>query len=71
MPLTADKSTVTAVIPLEMKEKLRSIAKLRRWSLSQAVGALIEDSFEEWVAGLGITLEPAKPKTQRKRKSTP
>lgn len=69
MPLGDDKSTVTAVIPVEMKDKLKAIAKIRRWSLSQTVGALIEDSFEEWVAGLGINLE-AKTKTSRKRKPT-
>jgi hypothetical protein len=58
MPLGDDKTTVTAVISNELKQKLKTIAKARRWSLSQATGALIEDCLEDWMKGLGI--EPDK-----------
>ncbi len=68
MPLGDDKSTVTAVISTEVKEKLKDIARLRRWTLSQAVGALIEDNMDRWVEELGLTLEPAN-KSKKKSKS--
>lgn len=57
MPLGDDKTTVTAVVPANLKEKLKQIAKIRRWTLSQAVGALIEDCIDDWVSELGITEE--------------
>jgi hypothetical protein len=68
MPLGDDKTTVTAVISTEVKEKLKDIARLRRWTLSQAVGALIEDNMDRWVEELGLTLEPAN-KSKKKSKS--
>lgn len=67
MPLGDDKTTVTAVVSTDLKEKLKSIAKLRRWTLSQAVSALIEDCIEDWVSDLGIDLDST---PNPKRKST-
>lgn len=57
MPLGDDKTTVTAVVSTELKEKLKLIAKARRWTLSQAVSALIEDSIDDWVKDLGIDID--------------
>jgi predicted DNA-binding protein len=63
MPLGDDKTTVTAVISTELKERLKAIAKVRRWTLSQAVSALIDDSIDKWVKDLGIEVEsPPTPK---------
>jgi hypothetical protein len=70
MPLGDDKTTVTAVVSSGLKEKLKQIAKLRRWTLSQAVGALIEDSIDQWQKELGID-EPAPSPKQRPPKSVP
>jgi len=62
MPLSDDKTTVTAVIPTEIKDRLKQIAKLRRWTLSQAVGALIEDCLEKWEEDLGVLKPTRSPK---------
>jgi predicted transcriptional regulator len=69
MPLGDDKTTVTAVISSELKDRLKHIAKLRRWTLSQAVGALIEDSLEKWVDDLGIVESANKSPKKRSSKS--
>lgn len=69
MPLNDDKSTVAAVVPTELKTKLKEIARLRRWTLSQTVGALIEENFDNWVKTLGIELKQEK--TAKSRKSKP
>jgi hypothetical protein len=68
MPLGDDKTTVTAVISTELKEKLKHVAKLRRWTLSQAVGALIEDNMDKWIDELGVSLEPV-PTPKKRTKS--
>jgi hypothetical protein len=68
MPLGEDKSTVTVVVSTELKEKIKKIAKIRRWTISQAVGALIEDSFDKWTTDLGIELKPVKTTKPRKPK---
>lgn len=73
MPLGDDKTTITAVIPGNLKEKLRMIAKVRRWTLSQAIGALIEDSIDRWVDDLGVSIESEnsqKPTKTRKKPSS-
>jgi hypothetical protein len=70
MPLGDDKATVTAVVSTEIKDRLKEIAKLRRWSLSQAVGALISDCMERWEKELGIDSPSPTPK-RKKTKSVP
>jgi len=66
MPLGDDKTTVTAVVSTELKERLKEIAKVRRWTLSQAVSALIDDCIDNWVVELGIDATPAPSKKKSK-----
>lgn len=68
MPLGDDKTTVTAVVSAELKDRLKVIAKHRRWTLSQTVGALIEECIDRWTDELGITAKTT-PKNQRSPKS--
>ena len=67
MSLGDDKTTVTAVVKTELKERLKNIAKARRWTLSQAVGALIEDCIDDWTKELGVEVSDT---TTPKRKRT-
>ncbi len=60
MSLGDDKTTVTAVVTTELKERLKKIAKSRRWSLSQAVSALIDDCIDDWEKGIGVDTTPTK-----------
>lgn len=47
MPKSPDKSNVTAVIPIELKERLKEYARTRKWSLSTAMVTLIEQGLEQ------------------------
>lgn len=47
MPKSEGKAHVTAVIPLDLKEKLKEYAKARKWSLSTAMITLIEQGLEQ------------------------
>lgn len=68
MPVGDDKTTVAAVISIDLKNRLKDIAKHRRWSLSQATGALIEDCLDHWEKSLGIEPEKSSiPKTSKKK----
>jgi len=69
MSLGDDKTTVTAVIPVQLKQQLKKIAAKRRWSLSQTVGALIEDSIDQWTTTLGINIEDNPSPRKRRPKS--
>lgn len=50
MPTGKDSVQVAVIISKDLKEKLKEFAKSRRWSLSQAGAALIEEGIER--AGL-------------------
>jgi hypothetical protein len=47
MPTGKDSIQVTLVMSKELKEKLRKFAKSKRWSMSQAGVALIEEGLDE------------------------
>jgi hypothetical protein len=46
MPKAEGKANVTAVVPVELKEKLRKYAEARKWSLSTAMVTLIEEGLD-------------------------
>ena len=71
MSLGDDKTTVTAVLQTELKERLKKIAKARRWTLSQAVGALIEDCIDDWVKELGVEITDTTTPKRKRTRSTP
>lgn len=47
MPTGKDSIQVTLVMTKDLKEKLRKFAKSKRWSMSQAGVALIEEGLEQ------------------------
>jgi hypothetical protein len=46
MPKAEGKANVTAVIPIELKEKLKKYADSKRWSMSTAMVTLLEEGLE-------------------------
>jgi hypothetical protein len=46
MPKAEDKANVTAVIPIELKERLKKYADSKRWSMSTAMVTLIEEGLD-------------------------
>lgn len=50
MPRGKDSDSVTAVVSKELKERLRKYAEIKRWSMSQAAGVLIEEGLNRFEA---------------------
>lgn len=69
MATSDGRVTLSAAVPVEMKERLQKIAAERRWTLSQAVLAFLEDKLSDWETELGINTQPSPPTTEKKRKS--
>ena len=65
MPVSDGKVTLSAAVPVEMKERIQRIASEKRWSLSQTLVVFIEDCLDEWEQNLVDTPAPTskKPKT--------
>lgn len=47
MPKVEGKANVTAVIPTELKEKLKKYADKKRWSMSTAMVTFIENGLAQ------------------------
>lgn len=59
--------TVGASVTSEMKERIKTVAKSKYWSVGQTLGLFIERYWEEWEKELGIESKSAK--TAKSRKS--
>lgn len=47
-------TTITIAVTPEFKSEIRAVAKAKRWSVSQTLGILIEENWEDWVEEQGI-----------------
>jgi predicted DNA-binding protein len=65
MPTSPDKATVSAVIPLEIKERLKVIAKAKRWSISQTAGLILEECISKYEDGLKKKREKSPSKSSK------
>jgi len=50
MPRGKDSDSITAVVSKELKERLKKYAEIKRWSMSQAAGVLIEEGLKQFEA---------------------
>jgi hypothetical protein len=50
MPRGKDSDSITAVVSKELKERLKKYAQIKRWSISQAAGVLIEEGLKQFEA---------------------
>jgi hypothetical protein len=66
MPAGEGKVTLSATVPVELKERFQRIADEKRWSVSQTVTIFIEEYLDIWEDELGISKKPTpkKPKSR-------
>jgi hypothetical protein len=65
------KQTIGVVVTDEMRNRVKHVAKLKHWSLSQTIALFMETHWDEWERELGIVEEPAPTPTTKKKKSVP
>ncbi|NEO34379.1 MAG: hypothetical protein F6K36_29070 [Symploca sp. SIO3C6] len=51
------KITLSAAVPIELKERVQRIARLRRWTLSQTIVIFLEEYLDALEEKLGIEEE--------------
>lgn len=67
MASSEGKVTLSAAVPIELKERIQHIASERRWTLSQALVVFLTDYIDTWEVELGIsTPEPTQSKKSKK-----
>ena len=61
MPASEGKVTLSAAVPIELKERIQRIASEKRWTLSQTVVVFLEDCLDDWEKHLnGAKASPTK-----------
>ena len=68
MPVGKGKSSVSTVLPNEIKDKLQRVADLKKWTLSQTLKELVNEFLDTWLDDLGLSDKPDEPKKPAKRK---
>jgi len=68
MTVSEGKVTLSAAVPIELKERIQKIASEKRWTLSQTLVIFLEEYLDEWEGDLG---RETKPTPKRKSKSVP
>lgn len=63
MPVSEGKVTLSAAVPVELKERIQRIASEKRWTLSQTLVIFLEEYLDEWEKDVS---EPI-PVSKRKR----
>lgn len=63
MPVSEGKVTLSAAVPLELKERIQKIATERRWTLSQTVVVFLEEYLDEWEK----SLKPSNPSPKARK----
>lgn len=59
--------TLSAAVPIELKERVQEIAQRHRWTLSQTIVVFLEEYLDEWEESVDKTFNPTK-KTVNKGK---
>ncbi len=62
------KVTLSAAVPMELKERIQHIAAERRWTLSQTLVIFLEEYLEDWENELGLSPNSTSP-SKKKPKS--
>jgi predicted DNA-binding protein len=66
MPAGEGKVTLSATVPVELKERFQRIAAEKRWSVSQTVTIFIEEYLDTWEDELGISQKEDIPKRPKR-----
>ncbi len=54
MPVGEGKATMSAAVPVAIKERFQRIADQKRWTLSQTIVIFAEEYLSQWETELGI-----------------
>jgi hypothetical protein len=66
MPAGEGKVTLSATVPIELKERFQKIADEKRWSVSQTVTIFIEEYLDIWEDELGVSEKKPTPKKSKR-----
>lgn len=50
-------TTVSIAITPEMKAEIQAVAKLKRWSVSQTIGVVLEEYWDVWMTESEIDID--------------
>lgn len=64
------KQTIGVVVTDEMRDRVKRVAKLKHWSLSQTIALFMDSYWDDWERELGIAEEPVTT-PKKKSKSVP
>ena len=66
-------TTISIAVTPEMKAEIQAVAKLKRWSVSQTIGVVLEEYWGVWMVEADIDFDAiqARTKTLTKKKSKP
>jgi predicted transcriptional regulator len=63
--------TLSAAVPIELKERVQEIAQKHRWTLSQTIVVFLEEYLDEWEQsidkGFNPTQKPVNKGNKRKK----
>lgn len=68
MPLSKDKASIATAVSVDLKNRLKRIAKFKEWTLSHTVKLFMEKFIDAWEKELGIDTNQA-PTPKKSKKS--
>jgi hypothetical protein len=68
MPTGEGKVTLSAAVPIELKERIQDIANKQRWTLSQTMVVFLEEYLEEWEKTIGEGFKPTQKQSNKQNK---
>lgn len=62
-------TTVSIAITPEMKAEIQAVAKLKRWSVSQTIGVVLEEYWDVWMTESEIDIDAIQKQASKSLKS--
>lgn len=60
--------TLSAAVPIELKERVQEIAQRHRWTLSQTIVVFLEEYLDEWEESVDKTFNPTQKPVNKGKK---
>ncbi len=64
MGVSEGKVTLSAAVPIELKERIQRIGLSKRWTLSQTLVVFLEEYLDAWEKDLGVDATTPKKKSK-------
>jgi hypothetical protein len=68
---TKKTTTISIAVTPEMKAEIQAVAKLKRWSVSQTIGVVLEEYWDVWMTEADVDIKAIQKQAQAKTKSKP